>query len=61
MTSDTVAKLFSLIELNYLQLILLNNLATTSFNFLYLTKQQFSKEKNNYVLNTAVMAGSGFF
>ena len=60
MTSDTVAKLFSLIELNYLQLILLNNLATTSFNFLYLPKQQFSNEKK-IVLNTAVMAGSGFF
>ena len=45
MTADTVAKLFSLIELNYLQLILLNNLATTSFNFLYLPKQQFSNEK----------------
>ena len=45
MTTDTVAKLFSLIELNYLQLILLNNLTTTSFNFLYLPKQQFSNEK----------------
>ena len=60
MTTDTVAKLFSLIELNYLQLILLNNLATTSFNFLYLPKQQFSNEKK-MVLNTAVMAGNGFF